>query len=68
MVKRSLVQLFMFGKEIMFRKKNHIIYIIVIGLLVWAAAFIYRSSFIAIDGKRYYCLFDDAMILSTSHF
>ncbi|HCA78871.1 MAG TPA: hypothetical protein DEP53_03970 [Bacteroidetes bacterium] len=28
----------------------------------WSLAFIYRSSAIAIDGKRYFCLFDDAMI------
>lgn len=28
----------------------------------WSAAFIHRSSFIAIDGKRYFALFDDAMI------
>lgn len=33
-----------------------------IGFVMWSAAFIYRSSFIAIDGKRYFCLFDDAMI------
>ena len=46
----------------MLRKKNHLICILGIGLIIWAAAFIYRSSFIAIDGKRYYCLFDDAMI------
>lgn len=30
--------------------------------ILWSAAFIYRTSFIAIDGKRYFCLFDDAMI------
>ncbi len=28
----------------------------------WAAAFIRGSSFVAVDGRRYYCLFDDAMI------
>jgi arabinofuranosyltransferase len=33
-----------------------------LGFVVWSAIFIYRSSFIAIDGKRYFCLFDDAMI------
>lgn len=33
-----------------------------IGFIIWSAAFIYRSSFIAVDGKRYFCLFDDAMI------
>ena len=39
-----------------------LIAIISIGFVIWSAAFIYRSSFIAIDGKRYFCLFDDAMI------
>ncbi len=39
----------------------------IISFLTWAfvlysASFIYRTSFIAIDGKRYFCLFDDAMI------
>lgn len=29
---------------------------------LWAAAFIFRSSFITIEGSRYYSLFDDAMI------
>jgi hypothetical protein len=28
----------------------------------WASLFIYRTSFIAFDGERYFCLFDDAMI------
>ncbi|HEY60088.1 MAG TPA: hypothetical protein G4N92_05330 [Anaerolineae bacterium] len=36
--------------------------IILIGFVIWSAGFIYRSSFIAIDGKRYFCLFDDSMI------
>ncbi len=30
--------------------------------VIWAAAFIYRSSFVAIDGHRYFSLADDAMI------
>lgn len=30
--------------------------------MVWAILFIRRSSFIALDQQRYYCLFDDAMI------
>jgi hypothetical protein len=30
--------------------------------VVWASLFIYESSFVGIDGKRYFCLFDDAMI------
>ena len=34
-----------------------------IGLYVlWAGIFIFKSSFIAIDGSRYFSLFDDAMI------
>mgnify|MGYP000451113241 CR=1 FL=1 len=39
-----------------------IIAFISIGFLIWSFVFIYRSSFIAVDGKRYFCLFDDAMI------
>ena len=39
-----------------------IITVISIGFLIWSTVFIYRSSFIAVDGKRYFCLFDDAMI------
>jgi hypothetical protein len=30
--------------------------------VLWSLTFIYRASAIAIDGKRYFCLFDDAMI------
>jgi len=30
--------------------------------VAWASLFIYQSSFIGIDGRRYFCLFDDAMI------
>src|SRR5512143_3700324 len=29
---------------------------------VWAGLFIYRSSYVGIDGQRYFGLFDDAMI------
>jgi arabinofuranosyltransferase len=38
--------------------------IIVIGMcfVAWASVFIHRSSFVGIDGRRYFCLFDDAMI------
>ena len=42
--------------------ENFFLAIISIGFVAYSAAFIYRSSFIAIDGKRYFCLFDDAMI------
>src|SRR5574341_330733 len=30
--------------------------------ITWSGLFIYQSSFIAIDGQRYYSLFDDSMI------
>ncbi len=30
--------------------------------VLWACAFIYRSSVLAFDGERYFALFDDAMI------
>ena len=30
--------------------------------VIWAGLFIYQSSYVAIDGQRYYALFDDAMI------
>ena len=30
--------------------------------VAWASLFIYRSSFVGIDGRRYFCLIDDAMI------
>ncbi len=32
------------------------------GFVAWASLFIYRSSFVGIDGMRYFSLFDDAMI------
>lgn len=34
-------------------------------LLVWGGFLIYRTSFVAEDGQRYFCLFDDAMISMT---
>jgi arabinofuranosyltransferase len=30
--------------------------------VIWASLFIYKSSFVGIDGRRYFCLIDDAMI------
>ncbi len=33
-----------------------------IGFALWSSAFIFQSSIIAIDGKRYFALADDAMI------
>jgi hypothetical protein len=29
---------------------------------IWSALFIYRSSFVGLDGNRYFSLFDDAMV------
>lgn len=36
--------------------------VIALAFVVWAAAFIFRTSFVAIDHHRYFSLFDDAMI------
>lgn len=33
-----------------------------LGYAVWAGLFIYHSSYVALDGQRYFGLFDDAMI------
>lgn len=46
------------------RKKSPelLVAIFTLEFILWGSAFIYRTSFIAIDGKRYFCLFDDAMI------
>jgi len=33
-----------------------------VGFLVWSVGFVYRASFVAIDGKRYFYLFDDALV------
>src|SRR5438874_2259808 len=36
---------------------------LIAGLFVlWSIAFVLHTSFIALDGRRYFCLFDDAMI------
>lgn len=43
-------------------KSNYLIFLIAILFVVWCALFIYKVSFIAIDGQRYYTLIDDAMI------
>jgi hypothetical protein len=39
-----------------------IVIVISIGFILWSSGFIYMTSFIGLDGKRYFCLFDDAMI------
>ncbi|MCK4817631.1 hypothetical protein KA005_17815, partial [bacterium] len=36
--------------------------IIIFLFLLWAGVFIFKTSFVAIDGQRYFSLFDDAMI------
>jgi hypothetical protein len=44
----------------MFKQRKFII--TSIAFIIWAAVFIYQSSFITINGQRYFSLFDDAMI------
>ena len=45
------------------RKRGRaILFIFSFIFIIWGLTFIYKSSFIAIDGKRYFSLFDDAMI------
>lgn len=34
----------------------------ILGFAAWAGFFVYRNSVVAVDGNRYYALFDDAMI------
>ena len=36
--------------------------IVAAGFVIWSISFIYNSSFITVDSRRYFCLFDDAMI------
>jgi arabinofuranosyltransferase len=43
-------------------KQNWIFLLLSALFLGWALAFIYHSSYVAIDGRRYFNLFDDAMI------
>src|SRR5207237_5759490 len=43
-------------------RRGHLLFLMVIaGFLIYAALFIYRTSFV-IDGVRYFSLFDDAMV------
>ena len=44
--------------------KSPSIWVVTILLSAWSAAFIWNSSFV-VDGERYFCLFDDAMISMT---
>lgn len=41
--------------------RKHLIFIIVLAYLVYGSFYIFNSSF-EVNGERYYCLFDDAMI------
>jgi len=36
--------------------------VLAVAFLAWAGAFVARSSVAGVDGRRYFCLFDDAMI------
>lgn len=44
------------------KRLQPIVVIAALCFVIWAAVFIYRSSFITVDGNRYFCLADDAMI------
>jgi hypothetical protein len=48
--------------EISNRTEKRIIAAISIGFVLWSGYFIYKTSSVAIDGNRYFSLFDDAMI------
>lgn len=43
-------------------RRNVVLVVFTVFFLIWSGAFIYRSSFVALDGRRYFSLFDDAMI------
>ena len=45
-------------------RNSHVFAIVGIGacFVAWASLFIYKSSFVGIDGRRYFSLIDDAMI------
>jgi arabinofuranosyltransferase len=45
-----------------FNRLFFLVFIIILCFSLWSSFFIYKSSVIAIDGKRYFGLFDDAMI------
>ena len=44
------------------KQNTKLILIIALIFIAWSAIFLYKVSFIAIDGQRYVNLFDDAMI------
>ncbi len=45
-----------------FLKENSALLLITLAYILWALAFIFHSSYAASDGRRYFNLFDDAMI------
>lgn len=45
----------------MFRKDKYFLITSII-FTIWAMLYIFKSSFVAVDGERYFMLFDDAMI------
>ncbi len=49
-------------KILPYLKQNWILLTISLVYIIWAFAFIIHSSYVASDGKRYFNLFDDAMI------
>src|SRR5262245_6001421 len=48
----------------MLRRVNLALACLLLLLFLWGGWFIYRTSFV-VDGTRYFCLFDDAMISMT---
>jgi len=52
----------MMEKTSNYLKQNRIFLLLSTLFLGWALAFIYHSSYVATDGRRYFNLFDDAMI------
>jgi hypothetical protein len=50
------------GKVRSYLKQNWVFLLFSALFIGWALAFIFHSSYVASDGRRYYSLFDDAMI------
>jgi arabinofuranosyltransferase len=49
-------------KVCVYLKQNWVFLLLSTLFVGWALAFIYQSSYVAVDGRRYFNLFDDAMI------
>lgn len=45
-----------------FRTSTLLVALLAVAYIAWSTAFIRESSIVAVDGKRYFNLFDDAMI------